>query len=146
MGRERNVAVQTIKSIARQPWLGRPRTRTTWYEPLEAQEDIDLAVWWVLGEPSVFLNSVGDIDLLPRVLDAASRFERRPTEVIERPGKDRGRLRSLRGCPHHARAIHHDRGLPVAADLLGDRARDDVDDAAGGVGHDDADRPVRIIV
>src|SRR5437016_13005995 len=57
---ERNVAVQTIKSIARQPWLGRPRTRTTWYEPLEAQEDIDLAVWWVLGEPSVFLNSVGD--------------------------------------------------------------------------------------
>src|SRR5438067_11386723 len=39
--RERNVAVQTIKSIARQPWLGRPRTRTTWYEPLEAQEDID---------------------------------------------------------------------------------------------------------
>jgi aryl-alcohol dehydrogenase-like predicted oxidoreductase len=79
--RSRNVAVQTIKSIARQPWLGRPRTRTTWYEPLEAQEDIDLAVWWVLGEPAVFLNSVGDVDLLPRVLDAAARFERRPTEA-----------------------------------------------------------------
>jgi aryl-alcohol dehydrogenase-like predicted oxidoreductase len=79
--RQRNVAVQTIKSIARQPWLGRERTRTTWYEPLEAQEDIDLAVWWVLGEPAVFLNSVGDVDLLPKVLDAATRFERRPTEA-----------------------------------------------------------------
>lgn len=77
---QRNVAVQTIKSIALRPWLGREHTRTTWYEPLEAQADIDLAVWWALGRPGVFLNSVGDVTLLPRVLDAASRFERRPTD------------------------------------------------------------------
>ena len=77
---ERNVAVQTIKSIALRPWLGRDRTRTTWYEPLEAQADIDLAVWWALGRPGIFLNSVGDVTLLPRVLDAASRFERRPAD------------------------------------------------------------------
>ncbi len=38
-----------------------------------------------------------------------------------------------------------DRLLPVAADLFGHGAGDDVDDAAGGVGHDDVDRPVRII-
>ncbi len=78
---ERNVAVQTIKSIAAKPWLGRDHTHTTWYEPLENQADIDLAVWWVLGRPSVFLNTVGDIDLLPRVLDAAERFEKRPTDA-----------------------------------------------------------------
>src|ERR1700737_2363623 len=78
---ERKVAVQTIKSIAASPWLGRERTRTTWYEPLEAQADIDLAVWWVLGRPGVFLNTVGDIDLLPRVLDAAERFAKRPTDA-----------------------------------------------------------------
>ena len=77
---ERNVAVQTIKSIAAKPWLGRERTRTTWYEPLEAQGDIDLAVWWVLGRPSVFLNTAGDIDLLPKILDAAERFEKRPAD------------------------------------------------------------------
>src|ERR1700694_1509567 len=41
--RERRVAVQTIKAIARQPGLGRERTRSTWYEPFERQEDIDLA-------------------------------------------------------------------------------------------------------
>jgi aryl-alcohol dehydrogenase-like predicted oxidoreductase len=78
---ERNVAVQTIKSIAARPWLGRQRSRTTWYQPLEAQSDIDLAVWWVLGRPGVFLNTAGDIDLLPRVLDAAERFEKRPSDT-----------------------------------------------------------------
>jgi aryl-alcohol dehydrogenase-like predicted oxidoreductase len=77
---ERNVAVQTIKSIAAKPWLGREHTRTTWYEPLAAQADIDLAVWWVLGRAGVFLNTAGDIDLLPIVLDAAKRFENRPTD------------------------------------------------------------------
>jgi aryl-alcohol dehydrogenase-like predicted oxidoreductase len=75
---ERDVAVQTIKSIALRPWLGREHTRNTWYEPLQEQADIDLAVWWVLGRPGVFLNTVGDVDLLPRVLDAAQRFESRP--------------------------------------------------------------------
>jgi aryl-alcohol dehydrogenase-like predicted oxidoreductase len=78
---ERNVAVQTIKSIAAKPWLGRGHTHTTWYEPLEDQADIDLAVWWVLGRRGVFLNTAGDIDLLPRVLDAAGRFEKRPTDA-----------------------------------------------------------------
>ena len=78
--RERNVAVQTIKSIAMRPWRGRPRTHTTWYEPLNAQSDIDMAVWWVLGREGVFLNTVGDVDLLPMVLDAASRFERPPSD------------------------------------------------------------------
>ncbi len=77
---EREVAVQTIKSIALGPWLGRERTSSTWYEPLRDQRDIDLAVWWALGRPGVFLNSVGDVDLLSRFLDAASRFEVRPQD------------------------------------------------------------------
>src|SRR3989454_2744828 len=78
--RERKVAVQTIKSIALRPWRDRAHTHSTWYEPLEAQSDIDLAVWWVLGRDGVFLNTVGDVNLLPKVLDAASRFERRPAD------------------------------------------------------------------
>ena len=78
---ERNVAVQTIKSIALRPWRGRDHTRGTWYEPLESQADIDLAVWWVLGRPGMFLNTAGDVDLLPLVLDAAARFEKRPADA-----------------------------------------------------------------
>ena len=72
---QRNVAVQTIKSIAYRPWLGRTHTRSVWYEPLENQQDIDMAIHWVLKRPGIFLNTVGDIHLLPRVLDAASRFQ-----------------------------------------------------------------------
>lgn len=90
--RERNVAVQTIKSIARRPWLGRPHTRATWYEPLEDQHDIDLAVWWALSRPGVFLNTVGDIALLPRVLDAASRFD------ASAPAPSDERMRQLVGA------------------------------------------------
>ena len=71
---QRRVAVQTIKSIALRPWAGREHTTATWYEPLQAQDDIDLAVWWSLSRPGTFLCSVGDVDLLPKVLDAASRF------------------------------------------------------------------------
>lgn len=76
---ERGVAVQTIKSIARRPWWGRQRTTDTWYEPLRDQGDIDLAVHWVLGRPSIFLNTPSDIHLLPQVLEAATRFETRPS-------------------------------------------------------------------
>lgn len=82
--RERNVAVQTIKSVARRPWWGRERTRATWYEPLEDQRDIDLAVHWVLSRPGLFLNTVGDIALLPKVLDAASRFTSAPDAAAMR--------------------------------------------------------------
>lgn len=78
--RERDVAVQTIKSIARRPLWGRPSTHAVWYEPLTEQGDIDLAVHWVLSRPDIFLNTVGDIYLLPKVLDAASRFQEAPTD------------------------------------------------------------------
>jgi len=71
---ERNVAVQTIKSVVHTPWHHEPQTRATWYKPLEEQQDIDVAVQWVLGRPNVFLNTVGDIHVLPRVLDAAARY------------------------------------------------------------------------
>lgn len=78
---QRTVAVQTIKSITLGPWGEKERSYRVWYEPLADQTDIDLAVHWVLGNPSLFLNTAGDITLLPRVLDAASRYTRRPTEA-----------------------------------------------------------------
>jgi len=77
---EKNVAVQTIKSVALRPWMSRDHTRSTWYQPLESQDDIDLAVWWAMARRDVFLNSVGDVDLLPRVLDAASRYDEPPED------------------------------------------------------------------
>jgi aryl-alcohol dehydrogenase-like predicted oxidoreductase len=78
--KDRNVAFQTIKSITRGPWAKKKRSRNTWYEPLEAQGDIDRAVSWILGQGYMFLNSASDTELLPRVLDSASRFTGQPSD------------------------------------------------------------------
>lgn len=97
--RERNVAAQIIKSVARGPWATAPRTHTTWYQPLEEQADIDRAVHWALGLPGVFVNTAGDLALLPRILDAASRFERRPPDDEMAAMLDAKRMSSLFGLP-----------------------------------------------
>ncbi|HEX8968644.1 MAG TPA: aldo/keto reductase [Chloroflexota bacterium] len=78
---ERGAAVQTIKSLAYRPWMGRERTASTWYQPLESQSDIDLAVHWALGEPGIFVISTGDVNVLPRFLEAAERFSARPPDT-----------------------------------------------------------------
>ena len=72
----RNVAIQTIKSLAYRPWMGRPRTTSTWYEPLTEPTDIELALHWALGRAGIFVISTGDVDVLPHLLDAAERFGR----------------------------------------------------------------------
>ena len=92
---ERDVALQTIKSLALRRWEGRPKTASTWYEPLREQADIDLAAHWVLGRPEAFLLTTGDVDILPKLLDAAERFEQRPPDEAMAALADRRRLEPL---------------------------------------------------
>jgi hypothetical protein len=81
MCEERNVAVQTIKSLAKGRWPDEAEhTHAVWYEPITEQAAIDRAVHWVLGDPRVFLNTSGDVELLVKTLDAAERFEARPSD------------------------------------------------------------------
>jgi aryl-alcohol dehydrogenase-like predicted oxidoreductase len=75
---DRGVAIQTIKSIARAPWEGRPQTASPWYEPLTEPSHISIAVRWVLARPGIFLNTVADVNLLPHVLSAADQFDGKP--------------------------------------------------------------------
>jgi aryl-alcohol dehydrogenase-like predicted oxidoreductase/4-amino-4-deoxy-L-arabinose transferase-like glycosyltransferase len=77
---ERSIALQTIKSVAWRRWDGRTATAATWYEPLREQADIDRAAHWVLGRSEAFLLTTGDVDILPMLLDAVERFERRPSD------------------------------------------------------------------
>ncbi|MBK8051230.1 MAG: aldo/keto reductase [Anaerolineales bacterium] len=91
----RNIAVQTIKGITRGPWATKDRTHATWYEPLVEQADIDIAVQWVIGRPYIFLDTVGDIHLLPKVLDAAARFTERPDDEAMRRVVEAERMTSL---------------------------------------------------
>jgi len=79
---QRGVAMQTIKSICRRPWPeNAPRFATTWYEPLSDAADIGRAVAYTLGRPQNFLNSAGDVGVLPRVLEAAGLYSELPSEA-----------------------------------------------------------------
>ena len=79
---KRNIAVQTIKSIARRPWNDLPRTYTTYfYEPLETQDAINKSVHWALSLDDSFLITAGDMKLLPKMLEAAKQFKIKPSEM-----------------------------------------------------------------
>jgi aryl-alcohol dehydrogenase-like predicted oxidoreductase len=80
MCRDRGVAVQTIKSLTRGPWGEKHHTAETWYEPFEEQGDINRVVSWVLGQGTIFLNTAGDVRILPRVLEAASLNLAKPSD------------------------------------------------------------------
>lgn len=71
MCRRRNVAVQLIKAFMRRPWGDRAPIRATWYEPLEAPEDIASVLAWAWNVEGTFVNSAGDINLLPAIINAA---------------------------------------------------------------------------
>lgn len=81
---QKNVALQTIKAVTRRPKTDDSPQSATWYEPLENQESLDRAVHWLLSFDDAFLNTVGDIHILPRVLDAAARYQTAPAESAMR--------------------------------------------------------------
>lgn len=68
---ERDVAVQTIKSIARGRWGDGDMKKFSWYEPLTDPSAISRAVRFVLSRERLFLNSTSDARLLPLVFAAA---------------------------------------------------------------------------
>ena len=96
---KKNVAVQTIKSIARGAWsAGVEKNRNTWYQPLENEDDIRTAVHWVLSHKRFFLNSVGDVELLPMVLRAADELgENAPEDAVMAGLSERAGLESIFG-------------------------------------------------
>jgi predicted aldo/keto reductase-like oxidoreductase len=78
--RSKNTAVQIIKTAQRRLWGDNPHWSTTWYEPYNNQKSLDFAIHWALSEPGVFINSAGDVNVMSMVLDAASRYEKPPTD------------------------------------------------------------------
>jgi hypothetical protein len=70
-------------------------TANTWDQPWTDTAEIELAVHWVLGREGIFLNSVGDVSLLPHVLDAAERLEARPDDATMQALVERRSLEPL---------------------------------------------------
>lgn len=77
---ERDVAMQTIKSIARGRWPdGYDGRRYSWYEALEDPGAISRAVRAVLAQPGLFLNTTSDARKLPAIFAAAESNDDAPT-------------------------------------------------------------------
>jgi aryl-alcohol dehydrogenase-like predicted oxidoreductase len=72
MCRERGVAMQTIKSLARGRWSEPGVGQFSWYEPISDPAAIGRAVRYVLGNDDLFLNTSSDARLLPAAIAAAS--------------------------------------------------------------------------
>ena len=79
--REKDIAVQTIKAAAKGLWGDKSRNKITWYEPLDDQNSINNAVHWVMGHTDAFLISTGDIEVLPKFLEAVANFIEPPSEI-----------------------------------------------------------------
>jgi len=78
---ERNVAVQTIKSIAVGRWPeGYEGRQFSWYEPLTDPDAIARGVGKVLTNPQLFLNTTSDATLLPDILMNADYYPN-PTDA-----------------------------------------------------------------
>ncbi len=78
---DRNIAMQTIKSIAKGRWADEQAPHFSWYEPLTDPAAIERAVRFVLAQPDLFLNTTSDATLLPLVLDAAAGTLEPPTDA-----------------------------------------------------------------
>lgn len=77
---DRDVAVQTIKSIARGAWADGNTNRFSWYDPLTDAGPISRAVRYVLSHPQMFLNTTSDARLIPKIIDAATGDLAAPTD------------------------------------------------------------------
>ena len=78
--KERNVAVQTIKSLARGPLGDKDKVHATWYDPLTDYDSIEKAVHYVLANEQIFLNTTGDIHILPALLKASQKSIQKPSD------------------------------------------------------------------
>ena len=79
--RERGVAFQTIKTVARWRWSEEDAgPRHSWYHPIRNGEALRRAVHFVLSRPGTFLNTSSDTTLLRPTLEAAAESAPAPSE------------------------------------------------------------------
>ncbi len=93
--RERGVAVQTIKAVARRRWQDDSQPHHSWYEPLRDVDAIDRAVRFVLGQPGLFLNSSMDANVLKAILESAERVQAAPTALELEEDRERFAMQPL---------------------------------------------------
>jgi aryl-alcohol dehydrogenase-like predicted oxidoreductase len=72
---ERDVGTMIIKSVSKAPWGERDPQYDTWYEPFTKQQDVQIAVDFVLTQPVTGVCTAGDHRILPLMLEACENFK-----------------------------------------------------------------------
>jgi len=73
--REREVGTMIIKSIAQGEWGEQPQHLNTWYQPFEEPDMIQAGVDFALSQPVTGICTVGELSLLPDVLQACQGYQ-----------------------------------------------------------------------
>lgn len=87
--RARDVALMTIKAVARRNWHPGEKSYDTWYRPFDRQEEVTAAIAWVLAHPVISgIATAGATSLLRLAIraerDRATMTEARIAEVLGR--------------------------------------------------------------
>jgi aryl-alcohol dehydrogenase-like predicted oxidoreductase len=81
--RDKGIAMQTIKSVARRRWREDDASpRFSWYEPIKDEDALRRAVHWNFSRPGIFLNTSSDATLLRKILQAASEFDDSDSDAV----------------------------------------------------------------
>lgn len=81
--RAKDVGTMVIKAITKAPWGERQHTATTWYEPFEDPEMIQKAVNFALSYEVTGLCTVGDVRVLPLMIQACENYMQLNHEQME---------------------------------------------------------------
>jgi len=81
IAKERDIGTIVMKAFAKGPWQGElaekreKRPYSTWYEPFDSQEEIDKCLWFALSQGVTTVASACDARLVPKIIDAAERYQ-----------------------------------------------------------------------
>jgi aryl-alcohol dehydrogenase-like predicted oxidoreductase len=82
--RRKDVGTMVIKTITKGPWKDDAKWAACWYEPFREMDAIQRAVNFALSYDVTGLCTVGDIHVLPKVLEACEKFAPLPPEEREK--------------------------------------------------------------
>jgi aryl-alcohol dehydrogenase-like predicted oxidoreductase len=82
--RRKDVGTMAIKTITKGPWKEELQWAACWYEPFHEMETIQKGVNFALSHDVTGLCTVGDVHVLPKVLEACEKFTPMPADEREK--------------------------------------------------------------
>ncbi len=99
IAKERDIGTIVMKAFAKGPWppefTEKKRPYSTWYQPFDSQEDIDMCLWFALSQGVTTVVSACDARLVPKIIDAAERYRELSVDEQERLIESAANLKPL---------------------------------------------------